>query len=64
MKRYMVTHTSGATCKIDAEDMEDLNEKIASGKYGILPIRSMTRITLTVENVKSVTELASVSAKK
>lgn len=54
MKVYKVTHNSGLWCKFRAKNKRELEQKIASGLYGILPIRGDFPVKLMLENVTKI----------
>jgi len=56
MKTYIVKLKSGETCEFDVESYDDLLGKIVSEQYGILPIYSLDRVTITRLNVDQIAE--------
>ena len=51
MKVYKVTHNSGLWCIVEAKNSRELEQKLASGLYSILPIGSKPTVRLIPQDI-------------
>jgi len=56
MKNYKIILKDGSNTKMEAENEDELFQKIDSGHFGILPIRGTSRKLITRNNIDSVEE--------
>lgn len=58
MKKYQVMVKTGDWAVIKAKDEDALYKKLATGMYGVLPIRGKDIIRFTPDNVKEIVDLS------
>jgi hypothetical protein len=64
MSKYIVKLKSGLSAEFEAEDDKTLHQKLASGNYGILPVRGSIREVITSNNVAEIIKIEDQGIKK
>lgn len=54
MNKYRISVKQGFYGFVEAEDEEQLNRKLATGAYGVLPPRGKNMIMFTPQNVSEI----------